>query len=64
MPLPPPTPARCCLPTSCVSAKRNGFSDRYLATKILHLPETEVRAARIAAGMTEAWEGVHVSSHG
>ena len=45
-----------------VSAKRNGFSDRYLATKILQLPETEVRAARIAAGMTEAWEGVHVSS--
>ena len=44
------------------AAKRNGFSDRYIATKLLHLPETDVRAARIAAGVREAWEGVHVSS--
>lgn len=44
------------------AAKRDGFSDRYLATKLLNLPEAEVRAARIAAGICEAWEGVHVSS--
>ena len=43
------------------SAKRDGFSDRYLA-QLLHLPEAQVREARIDAGITQAWEGVHVSS--
>ena len=43
------------------SAKRDGFADRYLA-QLLHLPETQVREARLAAGIRQAWEGVHVSS--
>ena len=43
------------------SAKRDGFADRYLA-QLLHLPETQVREARLAAGIKQAWEGVHVSS--
>lgn len=42
------------------SAKQDGFSDQYLA-KLLGLPESEIRAARIGFGITEAWEGVHVS---
>ncbi len=43
------------------NAKRDGFADRYLA-QLLHLPETQVREARLAAGIRQAWEGVHVSS--
>ena len=43
------------------AAKRDGFADKYLA-QLLHLPETQVREARLAAGITQAWEGVHVSS--
>ena len=43
------------------SAKRDGFADRYLA-QLLHLPETQVREARLSAGIRQAWEGVHVSS--
>ena len=42
-------------------AKLDGFSDKYLS-QILEVPETEIRLARTAAGITEAWEGVHVSS--
>ena len=42
------------------SAKQNGFSDKYLA-QLMNVTEEEVRKARIAAGITEAWEGVHVS---
>ena len=42
-------------------AKRDGFADRYLA-QLLHLPEAQVREARLAAGIRQAWEGVHVSS--
>ena len=42
------------------SAKKNGFSDRYLSG-LLKVSEEEIRNARIAAGITEAWEGVHVS---
>ena len=45
-----------------VAAKKDGFSDRYLATNLLHLPEAQVRQARLDAGLTQAWEGVHVSS--
>ena len=43
------------------SAKRDGFADRYLA-QLLRLPETQVREARLDAGIKQAWEGVHVSS--
>ena len=42
------------------TAKKDGFSDRYLSD-ILGVTEEEIRKARIAAGITEAWEGVHVS---
>ena len=41
-------------------AKQDGFADKYLAS-ILGIAEEEVRKARIAAGIVEAWEGVHVS---
>lgn len=41
-------------------AKQNGFSDRYLAN-ILSVTEAEVRETRIAYGIEEAWEGIHVS---
>ena len=41
-------------------AKKDGFSDRYLSG-LLELSEEEIRNARLAAGITEAWEGVHVS---
>ncbi len=44
-----------------LQAKRDGFSDKYLA-QLLACSEQDVREARIALGMTEAWEGVHVSS--
>ena len=43
------------------TAKKNGFADRYLSG-ILGVSEEEIRNARISAGITEAWEGVHVSS--
>lgn len=42
------------------SAKKNGFSDKYLS-KILSIPEEDIRNRRIALGVTESWEGVHVS---
>ncbi len=41
-------------------AKLDGFSDRYLS-QILGVAEDAIRAAREAAGITERWEGVHVS---
>ncbi len=41
-------------------AKLDGFSDRYLS-QILAVSEQEIREARYAAGIREAWEGVHVS---
>ncbi|MBE5846876.1 MAG: carbamoyl-phosphate synthase large subunit [Lachnospiraceae bacterium] len=41
-------------------AKKDGFSDRYIA-KLLDVPEDDIRAQRTALGVTEAWEGVHVS---
>ena len=44
-----------------LQAKRDGFSDKYLA-QLLACSEQDVREARTALGMTEAWEGVHVSS--
>lgn len=42
------------------TAKKDGFSDRYLA-QLLSLSEDDVRAYRLGLGITEAWEGVHVS---
>lgn len=41
-------------------AKKNGFSDKYLS-KLLEIPESDIRTRRIALGITQAWEGVHVS---
>ena len=43
-----------------ISAKKNGFSDKYLS-QILEVPEADVRNKRIALGVEETWEGVHVS---
>lgn len=43
-----------------ISAKKDGFSDKYLS-QLLELPEDEIRSRRKALGVTEAWEGVHVS---
>ncbi len=43
-----------------ISAKKNGFSDKYLS-QILGIPEADIRNKRIALGVEEAWEGVHVS---
>lgn len=42
------------------TAKKDGFSDRYLG-ELLNIPEDEIRAYRLGLGVTEAWEGVHVS---
>ena len=44
-----------------ISAKKNGFSDKYLS-QILDIPEADIRNKRISLGVTEAWEGVHVSA--
>ncbi|HEX2921566.1 MAG TPA: carbamoyl-phosphate synthase large subunit [Bacteroidales bacterium] len=41
-------------------AKKNGFADRYLS-KLIDIPEKEIRAKRISIGMKEAWEPVPVS---
>ena len=41
-------------------AKKDGFSDRYLA-KLVGVTEDDIRNRRLAIGLTEAWEGVHVS---
>ncbi len=41
-------------------AKLDGFSDKYLS-QILEVSEEEIRDARVANGVEEAWEGVHVS---
>ncbi len=42
------------------SAKKNGFSDKYLS-QLLEIPEEDIRNRRLALGVEEAWEGVHVS---
>jgi len=44
-----------------ISAKKNGFSDKYLS-EILEVSEEEIRNARIDAGLTEAWDKIHVSA--
>ena len=41
-------------------AKKDGFSDKYLS-QILGINEDEVRGRRLAIGVEEKWEGVHVS---
>ena len=43
-----------------IAAKKNGFSDKYLG-QLLDIPEETVRRRRLALGIEEAWEGVHVS---
>ena len=43
-----------------LQAKKDGFSDKYLS-QLLQVPEEEIRRRRIALGVTESWEGVHVS---
>lgn len=43
------------------TAKKDGFADRYLA-QLLDIPEVDIRVHRLELGITEAWEGVHVSS--
>ncbi len=43
-----------------ISAKKNGFSDKYLS-QILDISEDTIRSRRIELGVEEAWEGVHVS---
>ncbi len=42
------------------TAKLDGFADRYLS-KLLEIPEEDIRAEREKLGIVEAWEGVHVS---
>lgn len=41
-------------------AKKDGFSDKYLS-QILEVSEDDIRHAREAIGVEEAWDGVHVS---
>ncbi len=43
-----------------IQAKKDGFSDRYLAM-LLNRPETEIRQRRTELGMVEGWEAVPVS---
>ncbi len=42
------------------AAKKDGFSDKYLS-QLLEIPEADIRNRRLALGVEEAWEGVHVS---
>ncbi len=50
------------LPTDeqLISAKKNGFSDKYLS-QILEISEDSIRAKRLELGIKEEWEGIHVS---
>ena len=43
-----------------IRAKKDGFSDKYLS-QLLAVPEDDIRNRRIALGVEETWEGVHVS---
>ncbi|MBQ9614312.1 MAG: carbamoyl-phosphate synthase large subunit [Lachnospiraceae bacterium] len=45
---------------SLISAKKNGFSDMYLK-QILGVSQDSIRHRREALGITESWDGVHVS---
>jgi len=42
------------------NAKKNGFSDKYLS-QLLAVSEESLREERELQGITEAWEGIHVS---
>ncbi len=43
-----------------IQAKKDGFSDKYLS-QLLEISEDKVRERRLALGVEETWEGVHVS---
>ena len=43
-----------------ITAKKDGFADKYLS-QLLEIPEEDIRNRRLALGVEEAWEGVHVS---
>jgi carbamoyl-phosphate synthase large subunit len=43
-----------------IQAKKDGFADRYLS-KLLGIPEGEIRKRRISLGVVESWEPVPVS---
>ena len=43
-----------------IQAKKDGFADKYLS-QLLEISEDDIRNKRIALGVEEAWEGVHVS---
>ena len=43
-----------------IQGKKDGFADRYLS-KILGIPESQIRQSRISLGLSEAWEPVPVS---
>ena len=43
-----------------IQAKKDGFSDKYLS-QILEISEDDIRNKRIALGLEQSWEGVHVS---
>lgn len=47
-------------PEALKRAKQDGFSDRYLS-RILEVPEEEIRRSRLSIGVAETWEAVHVS---
>ena len=43
-----------------IQAKKDGFSDKYLS-RLLEISEDEIRERRLALGVCQSWEGVHVS---
>ena len=43
-----------------IAAKKDGFADKYLS-KLLAVPEKDIRRARASLGMVETWEPVPVS---
>ena len=43
-----------------IQAKKDGFADKYLS-KLLGIPEKEIREKRISLGLKESWEPVPVS---
>jgi len=43
-----------------IQAKKDGFADKYLS-KLLDIPEREIRGKRILLGLKESWEPVPVS---
>ncbi len=43
-----------------LKAKKDGFSDKYLS-QILEVSEDDIRNRRLALGLAQSWDGVHVS---